>query len=202
MRPILILAGYLLVAVVLPAEQFSPIESYEGPSTRLAAQVSCENNFFRDARAKEVTHGPEHQVFLKVTDAFGRRDVPHFYIAEEGNNAVYIAGSVAVDGKGVIVISRMFAKLLGNTPALEGILAHEMAHLASDDGTIGCDQWVLRDPELEKAADALAAKTVGYSPLRAFFHRIREITGGRDAADVDDRLLAIDALEKMEDNQR
>ncbi|MCK7472181.1 MAG: M48 family metalloprotease [Desulfomicrobium escambiense] len=94
--------------------------------------------------------------------------MPHFYIAEEGNNAAYIAGSVSVDGKGKIVISRMLVKLLGNTPALEGILAHEMAHLVSDDGMTGCHQWILRDPEQEKAADALAAKAVGYRPLRAF----------------------------------
>ena len=201
MRLILVLVGIVLVASVLPARQFSQLESNYAPSNRLAAQVSCENRFFRDARAKEITRGPEHEVFLKVVSAFERRDVPHFYIAEEGNNAAYIAGSLSVDGKGKIVISRMFANLLGNTPALEGILAHEMAHLVSDDGTSGCDQWILRDPEQEKAADALAAKTVGYSPLRAFFLRIKEIKPG-GSVDLDDRLRAIDALIEMEGKQR
>ena len=131
---------------------------------------------------------------LRVASAFGRRDIPHFYIAEEGNNAAYIAGSSLVDGKGKIVISRRFVKLLANTLALEGLLAHEMAHLVSDDGTTRCDQWILRDPEKEKAADALAAKTVGYSPLRAFFLRIKEIKAG-GSADLDDRLRAIIAME-------
>jgi hypothetical protein len=201
MRLILVIAGILLVASVLSARQFSLLESNDAPSNRLAAQVSCEDSFFRAARAKEAIRGPEHQMFLKVASAFGRIDVPHFYIAEEGNNAVYIAGSVSVDGKGKIVISRMFAKLLGNTPALEGILAHEMAHLVSDDGTRGCDQWILRDPKQEKVADALAAKTVGYTPLRAFFLRIKEVKAGR-SADVDDRLRAIDALEDMEGKPR
>jgi|GEM_PF-1170348 Zn-dependent protease with chaperone function len=201
MRLILVFAGILLVASVLPAGQPSLLESNDAPSNGPTAQVSCENSFFRAARAKETTGGPEHQVLLRVASAFGRRDIPHFYIAEEGNNAVYIAGSSSVDGKGKIVISRRLVKLLANTLALEGILAHEMAHLVSDDGTFGCDQWIMRDPMQEKVADALAAKTVGYSPLRAFFLRIKEIQGGR-STDVDDRLQAIDALEKMERKQR
>jgi len=200
MRLILVLAGSMLVASVLPAQQFSLREDDDALSNRLAVQVGCEDSFFLAARAKEISGGPEHELFLKVVAAFGRRDVPHLYMAEEGNNAVYIAGSVTVDGRGKIVISRTFAKLLGNTPALEGILAHEMAHLVSDDGTSGCDQWILRDPKQEKAADALAARTVGYTPLLAFFLRINEIKAGR-SADTDDRLRAIRALEKMDGKQ-
>jgi Zn-dependent protease with chaperone function len=198
---ILVIAGTLLVASALPSGQLSLLESNDAPSNGLTAQVNCENRFFRAARAKETTGGPEYQVLLRVASAFGRRDIPHFYIAEEGNNAAYIAGSSSVDGKGKIVISRKFLKLLANTLALEGILAHEMAHLVSDDGTCGCDQWIVRDPRQEKVADALAAKTVGYSPLRAFFLRIKVTQGGR-SIDEDDRLQAIDSLEKMERNQR
>jgi Zn-dependent protease with chaperone function len=200
-RRILVFAGILLVASALSSAQLSLLESNNTPSNGLTAQVSCENRFFRAARAKETTGGPEYQVLLRVASAFGRRDIPHFYIAEEGNNAAYIAGSSSVDGKGKIVISRRFLKLLANTLALEGILAHEMAHLVSDDGTCGCDQWIMRDPRQEKVADALAAKAVGYSPLRAFFLRIKETQGGR-STDVDDRLQTINALEKMEGNQR
>ena len=201
MRLIWLFAGILLVASVLQAGQFSLLESNDAPSNGLTAQVSCENRFFRAARAKETTGGPEYQVVLRVASAFGRRVIPHFYIAEEGNNAAYIAGSSSVDGKGKIIISRRFVKLLANTLALEGILAHEMAHLVGDDGTCGCDQWIVRDPGQEKVADALAAKAVGYNPLRAFFLRIKETQGGR-STDEDDRLQAIDALERMERNQR
>jgi hypothetical protein len=200
-RLILVFAGILLAANILPSGQLSLLESNDAPSNRLTAQVSCENRFFRAARAKETTRGPEYQVLMRVASAFGRRDIPHFYIAEEGNNAVYIAGSLSVDGKGKIVISRRLVKLLANTLALEGILAHEMAHLVSDDGTCGCDQWIMRDPRQEKVADALAAKTVGYNPIRAFFLRIKETQDGR-SSDEDDRLQAINTLEKMERNQR
>jgi len=198
---ILVIAGTLLVASALPSGQLSLLESNDAPSNGLTAQVNCENMFFRAARAKETTGGPEYQVLLRVASAFGRRDIPHFYIAEEGNNAAYIAGSSSVDGKGKIVISRRFVKLLANMLALEGILAHEMAHLVSDDGTCGCDQWIMRDPMQEKVIDALAAKTVGFSPVRALFLRIKETQGGR-STDVDDRLQAIDVLEKMERNQQ
>ena len=197
----LVLAGILLPARPLPAQQFHLLASHNAASSRLAVQVTCENSFFHAARAKEITRGPEHEVFLKVVSAFGRRDLPHLYMAAEGENAEYIAGSLSVDGRGKIVISRTFVTLLGNTQALEGILAHELAHLVSDDGTTGCDQWILRDPKQEKAADALAAKTVGYSPLRAFFVRIKELREGR-SAEMDDRLRAIDALEEKEGEQR
>jgi hypothetical protein len=90
---------------------------------------------------------------LSVASAFGRKDIPLFYIAEDGNNAVYIAGSSSVDGKGKILISRRFVKLLENTLALKGILAHEMAHLVSDNGDCGCDRWIMRDPMQEEGAD-------------------------------------------------
>ena len=198
---ILVFACILLTANDLLSGQHSLQESTDAPSNGLTAQLRCENKFFRAARARETTGGPEYQVLLRVASAFGRKDIPHFYIAEEGNNAEYIAGSLSVDGKGKIVISRRFLKLLANTLALEGILAHEMAHLVSDDGACSCDQWVIRDPREEKVADALAAKAVGYNPLRAFFLRIKETQGGR-LTDEDDRLLAIDALEKMERKQQ
>lgn len=186
---------------VLPSGQLSQPKSNDSTSNGLTAQVRCENRFFRAARAKETTGGPEYQVLMRVASAFGRRDIPHFYIAGEGNNAAYIAGSLSVDGKGKIIISRKLVKLLANTLALEGILAHEMAHLVSDDGACSCDQWIVRDPRREKVADALAAKIVGYSPLRALFLRIKETQAGR-GADEDDRLQAINALEMMEKNQR
>jgi Zn-dependent protease with chaperone function len=191
----------LLAASGSPAGRPSLPASIDAPSNALAAQVNCESRLFSAARAKVTTGGPEYQVLRRVASAFGRSGVPHFYISEEGNNAAYIAGSLPVDGKGKIVISRRFLKLLANTLALEGVLAHEMAHLVSDDGACGCNQWIMRDPTQEKVADALAAKTVGYSPLRAFFIRIKEAQGGR-SMDVDDRLQAVNALEKKERNQR
>jgi hypothetical protein len=198
MKLSLVFPGILLASSFSHAGRLILPKSNDIPSNGLTAQVKCENKLFRAARAVEITDGLEHQVVVRVASAFGRRDVPHFYIAEEGNNAAYIAGSSSVDGKGKIVISRTFLRLLANMLALEGVLAHEMAHLVSDDGSCGCDQWIVRDPRQEKIADALAAKAVGYSPLRAFFLRIKEIQGG-SSVDADDRLQAINALERMEE---
>ncbi len=197
MRRFLVIAGILLGAINLPAEETSLPARINTPSIGLKAQAKCEKRLLHAARATEMVGGPEHQVVRRVTSAFGRRNIPRFYIAEEGNNAAYIAGSASVDGRGKIVMSRRFLTLLENTLALEGIVAHEIAHLVSDNGSSGCDQWIVRDPRQEKMADALAAKAVGYSPLRAFFLRIKE-TLGSQSIDVDDRLQAIDALEKME----
>lgn len=199
MRRFWIIAGILLGANVLPAEQPGLPVSMHASSIGLKAQAKCEQRLLRAARAREMVGGPEYQIVKKVSSAFGRSHIPHLYIAEEGNNAAYIAGSVSVDGRGKIVISRRFLDLLENTLALEGIVAHEMAHLVSDNGTASCDQWIVRDPRQEKAADALAAKCVGYNSLRAFFHRIKE-TLGSQSTDADDRLQAIEALEKMERN--
>jgi hypothetical protein len=198
MKLSLVFPSILLASSFSHAGRLILPKSNDIPSNGLTAQVKCENKLFRAARAVEITDGLEHQVVVRVASAFGRRDVPHFYIAEEGNNAAYIAGSSSVDGKGKIVISRTFLRLLANMLALEGVLAHEMAHLVSDDGSCGCDQWIVRDPRQEKIADALAAKAVGYSPLRAFFLRIKEIQGG-SSVDADDRLQAINALERMEE---
>jgi Zn-dependent protease with chaperone function len=201
MRLSFVFAGSLLfIATVSPAGQPSLKASNELFLNRLAVQARCENELFRAAQAKEATEGPEYQVFRMVASAFGRKEIPHLYIAEEGNNAAYIAGSSLVDGKGKIVISRRFIELLASTLALEGVLAHEMGHLVSDDGICGCDQWILRDPMQELAADALAAKTVGYHPVRALFLRIKEAQGGL-SMDVDIRLQAIDELERREKNQ-
>jgi Zn-dependent protease with chaperone function len=198
MKLSLVFPSILLASSFSHAGRLILPKSNDIPSNGLTAQVKCENKLFRAARAVEITDGLEHQVVVRVASAFGRRDVPHFYIAEEGNNAAYIAGSSSVDGKGKIVISRTFLRLLANMLALEGVMAHEMAHLVSDDGSCGCDQWIVRDPRQEKIADALAAKAVGYSPLRAFFLRIKEIQGG-SSVDADDRLQAINALERMEE---
>ena len=172
------------------------------PADDLKKQIACEAELLRDSNAQEIQSGPEYKIFLDVAAAFKRDNPPRFYFVPGGGNAVYIAGSVAMDAKGKILMSRMFATLMGNTSALTGIMAHEMAHLVTDihDAT-RCDSWIIRDPKVEMAADALAASKVGFGPVRAFLLRVEELTGAKDG-DIASRLQALEKLEAEKSRQR
>jgi hypothetical protein len=172
------------------------------PTLRLNKQVACEKKLLRDSGAEEIVNGPEYEIFLYVAAAFKRANPPRLYFVPGGGNSVYVAGSVVADGRGKILMSRIFVRLMGNTPALKGIMAHEMAHLVADvHGATSCDQWVVRDPEAEEAADALAAHTVGFGPVRAFLLRVKEFTGAKDS-EATSRLQALEKLEAQENRQR
>jgi hypothetical protein len=64
--------------------------------------------------------------------------------------------------------------------SLKGFLGHEMAHLVSDSAAKGCNDYVLRDPETEADADALAARTLGRCPVEAFLERVLALTEGQN----------------------
>ena len=64
--------------------------------------------------------------------------------------------------------------------ALKGFLGHEMAHLVSDRAAQGCNDYVLRDPQMEADADALAARTLGKRPVEAFLQRVLALTDGQN----------------------
>lgn len=163
------------------------------------SQIACEAKMLRGSNAKEALKGLEYETFLNVAAAFGRDNTPRLYLVS-GENAVYVAGSVHVDGRGKILLSRSFAKLMGNTLALKGAIAHEMAHLAVDVHG-ACNEWILRDPQVEMAADALAASKVGFGPVRAFLSRIEELTR-TDNSEAAERLGALQKLEAQEKRQR
>jgi len=162
------------------------------------SQSVCEENILREFAAKEVTEGPEYQTFREVALAFGRNKMPKLYFFSEGAPSYYIAGSASSDGRGKILVSRIDVGLMGNTPALKGMMAHEMAHLETDakDPT-GCDQDVFGGPEIEEAADALAARRVGFAPIKAFLVKMRELAEEKEGA-ICDTTMRLKALEKLE----
>ena len=170
-------------------------------------QVVCESNVLGGLSAKEILNGPEYEMFLGVVTAFGRNrnTSPRLYFVPGPGNSFYIPGSVFVDGRGKILMSRTFVSLMGDTPALKGVMAHEMAHLAVDTwGNKRCALKAYGDPREEQAADALAAHKVGFDPVRAFFLRIEEVTGakhGESAARLQE-LEKIEALEAQDKGQR
>jgi len=184
--------GIALLASFLRGQVIPSVNNHY-PTLRRDIQVACEKRILRGSRAKEILKGPEYEMFLDVATAFGRNNPPRLYFVPGSGNAVYVAGSV-VDGRGKILMSQTFVRLMGNTLALKGIMAHEMAHLVLDvQDTTGCDQWIFRDLETEKAADALAASKVGFDPIRAFFLRVEELTGAKNM-EVASRLQALEKL--------
>jgi hypothetical protein len=188
----MIFAGMALLASILRGQAISPVDNYGSPLRR-NTQITCENRMLRDLSAKEVVKGPEYEMFLKVVAAFGRDRPPRLYVIPGEGNAAYLAGSVG-DGKGKILVSQVFAGLMGHTQAFTGIMAHEMAHLVLDIQNVSsCEEWIFRNPEIERAADALAARKVGFNPVRAFLIRIEELTGAKG-----ELVSRLQALEKIE----
>jgi hypothetical protein len=48
-----------------------------------------------------------------------------------------------------------------------------MAHLVSDAAAQGCNDSIIRNPQMEAAdADALAAQTLGTGPVKAFLQQV------------------------------
>jgi hypothetical protein len=55
-----------------------------------------------------------------------------------------------------------------------------MAHLVSDAGAQGCNDYILRNPQIEVDADALAALALGTGPIKAFLKRVLALTQGHN----------------------
>jgi hypothetical protein len=172
-----ILAGVILLGAILALQEKANATGL--PSTvNSLAQTSCEVDLLGRMDAREVSSGKAYDVLTKVARAFGR-PVPHIYIVPGGWNMAYIASSAAVDGRGKILVGQQATKLF-DTVALEGFLGHEMAHLVSNSGAQGCNDYILRDPQMEADADALAARTLGSRPVKAFLEQALALAEGEN----------------------
>lgn len=168
-----VLAGIILLEIILASHHRA---NAAGVSSLFNVQVqtSCEAEMLASMDAREVFSGRAYDVLTKVARAY-RRPVPHIYISSGEWNMAYIAASIAVDGRGKIVVEQQAIELFNNI-ALKGFLGHEMAHLVSDSAAEGCNDYVIRDPEMEADADALAARTLGRRPVKAFLERVVVLT--------------------------
>lgn len=88
-----------------------------------------------------------------------------------------------------------------NTTALKGFLGHEMAHLVSDNAAAGCNDYVLRDPQMEADADSLAVRTLGKGPVEAFLEQAVALTQGQNW-DAKHRLEMLRINEVPDSNDR
>jgi Zn-dependent protease with chaperone function len=144
----------------------------------IQAQTACEGKMLGNIGAREVFSGKAYGVLTEIARAYGL-PIPHLYVFSGSPNMAYIAGSTAVDGRGKILVGQQAIKLF-DTIALKGFLGHEMAHLVSDRAAQGCNDYILRDPQVEADADALAARTLGTGPVKAFLQRVLALTQGQN----------------------
>ena len=156
-----------------PANQTARIP----PQVKMQAQTACETQMLREIGAREIFSGKAYEVLTEVTRAYGRR-IPHIYIFPESMNMFYIAGSI-VDGRGKIVVGQQAVELF-DASSLKGFEGHEMAHLVTDSAAQGCNDYILRDPQMEADADALAARTLGLAPVKAFLQRVMVLSEGQN----------------------
>jgi len=172
-----VLAGIgLLAGMVAPQER---VNAAGVPSQfNIQAQTACETGMLREMGAREVFSGKGYEVLADVARAYGRA-IPHLYIFPGSLNMGYIAASTAVDGRGKIVVGQQAIELF-DAVTLKGFLGHEMAHLVSDSLAQGCNDYILRDPQTEAEADALAARTLGTGAVKAFLQRVLALTQGQN----------------------
>jgi Zn-dependent protease with chaperone function len=172
-----VFAGIVLLASILPAQEKV---NAAGVSSKfnLQAQTACETEMLRDMGAHEVFWGKGYEVLTEVARAYGRA-IPHIYVFPGSLNIAYIAASTVVDGRGKIVAGQQAIEMF-DAFSLKGFFGHEMAHLVSDSAAQGCNNYILRDPQMEVNADTLAARTLGTRPLKAFLQRVLALTQGRN----------------------
>ena len=172
-----VLTGIMLFGTIFASHQRG--NASDVPSTfNLQAQRACEAEMLGRMDAREVFSGKAYDVLKKVARAYGR-PMPHIYLLPGEWNMAYIGGSYAVDGRGKIVVEQQAIELFNNV-ALRGFLGHEMAHLVSDSVAEGCNDYVIRDPQMEADADALAAQKLGKRPVKAFLERVVVLTDSRN----------------------
>lgn len=172
-----------ILCAAMPAAGQSGLGSpltVHGPSSQfnIKAQTACEAKMLGDVGAREVHSGKAYHELTEIARAYGVPS-PHMFVFSGSTNMAYIAGSRAVDGRGKIVVGRQAIEEF-DTIALKGFLGHEMAHLVSDRATQRCNDYFLRDPRVEADADALAARTLGTGPVKAFLQRVLALTRGQN----------------------
>ncbi|MBV8050927.1 MAG: hypothetical protein JOZ80_07055 [Acidobacteriaceae bacterium] len=172
-----ILAGITLLVMILASRDTVNATSLTS-QFKMQAQATCETEMLREMDAHEVFSGKGYEVLTETARAY-RRAIPHIYIFPGSLNMAYIAGSSAVDGRGKIVVGQQAIELFDKV-SLKGFMGHEMAHLVSDKAVRGCNDYIVRNPQTEADADALAARTLGRRPVQAFLERVLVLTEGQN----------------------
>ena len=186
------ICAVIFIQFIFPSALFSRED--DNGKFDLEQQIKCEKEFIKKSRAKEVFVGPEYQILLEVAVSFGREHVPHLYLIKNKNcNAWYMGGSVLVDKSGKLFMLKNCVSLFDDRNAIKGFLAHEVAHLAQDDGSVPCYINTLHGSEVEEAANLLAAEKVGYPFIVAFLEKMGAL-GMMTMHEVNLRLQALSTI--------
>ena len=169
--------GIVLLAMVLTPKE---VVNATGLTAHfnMQAQTTCETEMLREIGARELFSGKAYDVLSEVARAYDR-PIPHIYVFPGSVNMAYIAGSATTDGRGKIIVGQQAIELF-DAFSLKGFLGHEMAHLVSDGAAEGCNDYIIRNPQIETDADALAARTLGTATVRAFLQRVLVLTRGQN----------------------
>jgi len=170
------LAALMLLGTIFASQEKANAGDFN--SKFIQTQTVCEAEMLAEMDAHEVLSGKAYEVLAEVAGAYGR-PIPHIYIFPRSWNMAYIAASTAVDGRGKIIVGQQAIELFDNV-ALEGFLGHEMAHLVNDSAAQGCTDYIVRDPQTEADADALAERTLGKQPVKAFLEQALLLTEGQN----------------------
>jgi Zn-dependent protease with chaperone function len=166
----------MLIGTVLASEQTASAGDITS-RFNVQAQTACETQMLGKVEAHELFSGKAYDVVTEVARAY-HRPIPHVYTVPGSWNMAYIAGSIAVDGRGKILMGQQAIERF-DTTALKGFLGHEMAHLVSDSAMEGCSDYILRDPQMEADADSLAVRMLGRRPVKAFLEQALALTEGQ-----------------------
>lgn len=191
-----VLAGAIvLLPRSVPAQERVKAEGVP-PGFNIQAQTACEAEMLRKMGAREVFSGKGYEVLTEVARAYGRA-IPHMYIFPGSLNIGYIAASTAVDGRGKILAGRQAIELF-DAFSLKGFLGHEVAHLVTDSAAQGCNDYIVRDPQMEADADGLAGRMLGKAAVEAFLRRVLALTGGQNW-DAKRRLEILQSFQQSEE---
>lgn len=171
------LAVIMFLGAIATSQEMVPVPDLSFHLDVLA-QSACETEMVANIGGREIFSGKAYRAAADIARAYGRA-VPHIYIFPGSWNMFYIAASTAVDGRGKILVGEQATELFDG-PALKGFVGHEMAHVVSDNVRQGCNDYIVRNPQTEADADALAARTLGKRPVMAFLKRVLAINEGHN----------------------
>jgi hypothetical protein len=172
-----IITGLILFGTIFSAHETASAGDIAS-RFNVQTQIACESEMLDKMDAHEVFSGKAYGALSEVARAY-HRPIPHIYILPGSWNMAYLAGSTAVGRRGKILIGQQAIERF-DTIALKGFLGHEMAHLAGDTAAEGCNDYILRDPQMEADADSLAVRTLGRRPVEAFLEQALALTEGQN----------------------